>query len=256
MKPEDSYVLGRDASDSIRLDAQHLLWRMHLGYLLHPGIPITRGMKIAERGTGTGTWLFDASRSLPSDVVLHGYDILGNQFPAKELWPENISLGLLDSLIDPPAAFADQYDVVHLRMWASNLKENNTTPLLQPIMLLLNADLVHQVVGGQGAQDFEGTINAIFEKAGLKYDWVSELSTRLPQQGFEVIKTANTGFQHDLIQLCTSTYLMATLEILRGINLNTGLSITKHEDALKELLKNCRGGFVYNWGAVTVLGRK
>jgi len=54
VKQEDSYVLGRDVSDSIRLDAQHLLWRMHLGYLLHPDIPITKGMKIAELGTGTG----------------------------------------------------------------------------------------------------------------------------------------------------------------------------------------------------------
>jgi len=36
------------------LDAQHLLWRMYLGHILHPKIPITEGMKIAELGTGNG----------------------------------------------------------------------------------------------------------------------------------------------------------------------------------------------------------
>lgn len=36
-----------------RLDAQHLLWKLHKGYELHPAIPITMDMKIAELGTGT-----------------------------------------------------------------------------------------------------------------------------------------------------------------------------------------------------------
>jgi hypothetical protein len=30
-------------------------------------------------------WLFDAARNLPPTVELHGYDICGGQFPAKEL---------------------------------------------------------------------------------------------------------------------------------------------------------------------------
>lgn len=54
----------------IRLDAQHLLWRMHLGYILHPQIPITKGMKIAELGTGTGYALTPAS-PLPSFYSVH-----------------------------------------------------------------------------------------------------------------------------------------------------------------------------------------
>lgn len=68
----DDYVLGRDISDSIRygdsswpkqyreklilhrLDAQHLLWKLHNRYTLHPAIPKSDHMKIAEVGTGTG----------------------------------------------------------------------------------------------------------------------------------------------------------------------------------------------------------
>lgn len=37
-----------------RLDAQHLLWKLYNGYTLHPDIPVTDDMKIAEMGTGTG----------------------------------------------------------------------------------------------------------------------------------------------------------------------------------------------------------
>jgi hypothetical protein len=37
-----------------RLDAQHLLWRLHTGYTIHPDIAIKQDMRVAELGTGTG----------------------------------------------------------------------------------------------------------------------------------------------------------------------------------------------------------
>lgn len=131
---------------------------MYLGYTLHPKIPITAEMKIAELGTGTGyasppprplssnreltlylrIWLFDASRSLPHTVDLHGYDISDGQFPPREFWPWNVRLGVLDSLTSPPPALLNLYDVVHVRMWASNLKNNDIGPLVQHIKLLLS----------------------------------------------------------------------------------------------------------------------
>jgi hypothetical protein len=83
-------------------------------------------------------WLFDASRVLPSNMELHGYDLSNNQFPPKHLWPENVTLGILDSLTDPPSHLIGQYDVVHLRMWASNLKGNDTAPVLEHVRKLLS----------------------------------------------------------------------------------------------------------------------
>ncbi|RSL63004.1 hypothetical protein CEP53_004597, partial [Fusarium sp. AF-6] len=71
---DDDYVLGRDISDSIRhgcslLDAQHLLWKLHNRYTLHPAIPKSDHMKIAEVGTGTGIWLFDLAQDLPHQAA-------------------------------------------------------------------------------------------------------------------------------------------------------------------------------------------
>lgn len=44
-----------EATNAIpRLEAQHLLFKMHNGYALNPKIPISSDMRIAEIGTGTG----------------------------------------------------------------------------------------------------------------------------------------------------------------------------------------------------------
>lgn len=46
-------------------------------------------------------------------------------------------LGLLDSLVDPPSSLYGQYDVVHLRMWASNLRGDDISLLSRHVKHLL-----------------------------------------------------------------------------------------------------------------------
>ncbi|KAJ5345235.1 hypothetical protein N7452_003239 [Penicillium brevicompactum] len=258
------YVLGRDISGSIRLDAQHLLWKLHKGYELHPAIPITKDMKIADLGTGTAIWILDLARQVPSSVQLHGFDISGDQFPLKELWPQNVTLGLLNSFSEPPEAFSGQYDVVHLRMWASNLRESDTSSLVNHVKNLLSmffspfffffswfvwlhynadnlgnlltgpggylqwedADLVHQRVQGVTGLAFEQRMNHIFKRAGIDYSWVSDLPNRLHQDGFTVHDADSCCFEPHLMQLCTNTYLMAIQEILHGIKRAYSESLT------------------------------
>ncbi len=248
----DRYSLGRDVSDSIRsvssqmlssfncylqdirLDAQHLLWRMHLGYILHPQIPITKGMKTAELGTGTGyaftptsslpnfptrsitrlywlalhrVWILDAATCLPSTVELHGYDISNYQYPSRKFWPRNFRLGVLDSLTDPPPQLVGQYDVVHLRMWASNLKGNDTSPVMEHVKKLLSkwvsgwddclcrsclitsiepggyvqwedADLVNQAVSGEEAEKLLRWWKRFSRKLGFNTSELSHSSNR------------------------------------------------------------------------------
>jgi hypothetical protein len=93
------------------------------------------------------------------------------------------------------------------------------------------------------------------------FRWVADLPNRLPSHGFEVIHAGNKKFHHDLIQLCTNTYLMAIVEILRGIERNSvasdsNISVGMHEEALSKLLQNTKHGVVYNWIPTTVLGHK
>ncbi|KAJ5350000.1 hypothetical protein N7541_007727 [Penicillium brevicompactum] len=251
------YVLGRDISGSIRLDAQHLLWKLHKGYELHPAIPITKDMKIADLGTGTAIWILDLARQVPSSVQLHGFDISGDQFPLKELWPQN-----------PPEAFSGQYDVVHLRMWASNLRESDTSSLVNHVKNLLkpggylqweDADLVHQRVQGATGLEFEQSMNHIFERAGIDYSWVSDLPNRLHQDGFTVHDADSCCFEPHLMQLCTNTYLMAIQEILHGIKRAYPESltrfITEQERLLSDMTRKKAEGIIYNWSPVSVLAQ-
>ncbi|GAB1215640.1 hypothetical protein ATERTT37_004832 [Aspergillus terreus] len=136
-------------------------------------------MKIAEVGCGTARmWLFDVARQLPPTVQLHGFDISNSQFPPKELWPKNVTLGLLDSLVDPPTSLAGQYDVVHLRMWAGNLSGSDASSLILHVKRLLkpggyiqweDADVVHQFVKGVKAEEFERRMDELFKSLSLDY---------------------------------------------------------------------------------------
>ncbi|RSL47471.1 hypothetical protein CEP54_013385 [Fusarium duplospermum] len=166
---EDDYILGRDIADSIRhglFDAQHLLWKLHNRYTLHPAIP--------------NIWLFDLAQDLPDTVYLHGYDISPHQFLSQQLWPSNVKLRLMDSLRDPPEALHGRYDVVHLRMWASNLRTKDVRLVIRSVSKLLNlepggyiqweeANLLNQDVRSVAGKSFEAQVNKLFISSGLDY---------------------------------------------------------------------------------------
>ncbi|KAJ5247891.1 hypothetical protein N7468_002874 [Penicillium chermesinum] len=267
MPQEDDYVLGRGIVQSVRsvyscqslpisnagasvkksnktrLDAQHLLWKLHRGYELHPLIPIKDDMKIAELGTGTAVWIFDLARQLPPTVQLQGFDISNRQFPVRDTWPQNVTLGTLDSLVDPPASLCGQFDVVHLRMWASNLRQHDTSALIgHPGGYLQweDADLVNQHIQGQDAERFEQQLNEVFRKK------------------FDVLEAEKSRFRPELAQLCTNTYLMALLEILQGIKRilahDSLLSIVEQELALHRLSSN-NTEVIYNWSPLAILAQ-
>lgn len=139
------------------------------------------------------------AQQLPTTAKLHGYDISDRQFPHHGLLPENVTLGLLNSLEDLPLSLHDQYDVVHLRMWSSNLRARNVQFLLQNIEKMLSkycprsdcfytlglpstepggfiqweeADLMHQVVKTDMAVTFEARINDLFRQAEIDYRYL------------------------------------------------------------------------------------
>ncbi|KAK8007317.1 Secreted hydrolase-like protein [Apiospora arundinis] len=271
MEPTDSstdYVLGRDPNASIRLDAQHLLWRMHRGHILDPMIQVREDMAIAELGCGTGCWLFDLAQQLPISVQLHGYDISDEQFPAADLWPHNVELGVLDSLADPPAFLKAKYDVIHLRMWASNVGTSDSRDLIRHASKLLKpggyiqweeADLIHQVVSPGIAKEIEHGLTNFFKLVGLDYSWAHKLPATLESEGLAVLHYGKDAFQGYSTYLCTTTYLAALLEIITGIVRSGRTSRTvadPHMTAVEELLKRRTGAIVYNWGPLSILAKK
>ncbi|RDA85562.1 hypothetical protein CP532_3322 [Ophiocordyceps camponoti-leonardi (nom. inval.)] len=269
MSHADDYVLGRGLPDSIRLDAQHLLWTMHLDHVLHPDIPLRENMKIADVGCGSAIWLLDLSRCLPRSAQLHGYDISDSLFPPRSSWPENMSLTLLDALEDPPESLVGQYDVVHLRMWVSNLRQGarNVNTLIRNVKRMLKpdgyvqweeADLKRQVVHPESLKVYETELRAVFQASGIDH---RTLSASLQRKQFSIIKAEHDVFQRITSQLCTKTYLLAIQEILGGIRgMQNGIEdreqlATRGEGALAKLKLEFSKGLVYNWGPVSILAQ-
>ncbi|KAL1845906.1 hypothetical protein Plec18170_009507 [Paecilomyces lecythidis] len=110
---------------------------MQLGYVLSPHVPVVDGMRIAEIGAGTGIWLLDLARTLPTSIRLDGFDISDTQFPNKKYWAENLNFGILDAFSPVPEHLAGAFDVVHLRYWLGIVKGNNYSPLIKHVSTLL-----------------------------------------------------------------------------------------------------------------------
>ncbi|MCJ1376899.1 hypothetical protein MMC20_008144 [Loxospora ochrophaea] len=138
LQPEvDIYALKRDFSASTRLSAQFYLWKETLQYNLHPSIPITDNIRIADVATGNGVWLLDLARSLPPTVQLDGFDISLDQCPPEPWLPRNIQLHTWDVFTDPPPKFVGAFDVVHVRLITLVIKDNNPCRVISNLCKLL-----------------------------------------------------------------------------------------------------------------------
>ncbi|KAE8389726.1 hypothetical protein BDV23DRAFT_172905 [Aspergillus alliaceus] len=228
MADTDGYILGRSVSESVRLHAQHLLWKLRNGYELNPQIPITDATKIAELGTRTAIWMNDLAQQLPATDQLHGFDISDSQDPPKDRLPPNVAIWLLDSTEDPPSPLIGRDDVVHLRMWESNLPNGDTGPVIRHAKKLLkprgciqweDADLMHQLAEGLPVIEFEvkNEKTRADNEGAIYSSWVSDLPNRLKNEGFHFLEIRNGNFAPYLTQLCTNTYLLGLQELFQGI---------------------------------------
>ncbi|OQO12489.1 hypothetical protein B0A48_03131 [Cryoendolithus antarcticus] len=140
--PTDAYKLPRDASESQRLDAQHVALRTNVGFLLHPcivdALPKVGPVKIADLGTGTGAWLLELAEEMKDARITYtGLDISDAQFPAAP--PSGVSFKTYDMLSPVPAQFLSAFDVVHVRFLVLGLPSGtwpqalaNLTSMLKP----------------------------------------------------------------------------------------------------------------------------
>ncbi|KIM93553.1 hypothetical protein OIDMADRAFT_61482 [Oidiodendron maius Zn] len=266
----EDYVLGRDMHGSVRLDAQHLLWKIHNGYALNPKIAISPGMKIAEIGTGTALWLLDIADHLPSTIELHGYDVSDGQFPPQTSLPRNVSLGILDAFGDVPPHLVGKYDVIHLRFWCCVVRGNDPSRLIRHAVTLLkprgylqweDAHLGRNITKGIMAEEFGSVAQEFFRASDINYNWLGKLDKHVTVEGLEVIDYEIGTFRPTLVPLCTSTYLTGHFELFQAVPKlkEEGYSIPNKkecENLLVALFSETKKGEVYHWPPVTLLARK
>ena len=82
-------------------------------------------------------WLIDVNRQLPS-ARLDGFDVSADQYPPKEWLPANLSLKTLDVHKPVPEELKGKYDIVHVRLFLTVVKNDNPLPILENLMEMLS----------------------------------------------------------------------------------------------------------------------
>lgn len=83
-------------------------------------------------------WLVELAQESPQTWQLEGYDVNANHLPATEYLPRNVTMRILDIFDDIPDELVEKFDVVHVRVFAAIIKNNDPNPFLKNIMRLLS----------------------------------------------------------------------------------------------------------------------
>ncbi|MCJ1395623.1 hypothetical protein MMC18_008509 [Xylographa bjoerkii] len=187
----------------IRLNAQHFLWTRQLRFHIHPdiGLPKDQDLRIADVGTGTGAWLFEVAGERPSSTRFDGFDISPAQFLDEKDLPANISLKLLDiGSGELPDSVVGKYDLVHIRLFAFAIRNNDPTPILRNLVRMLKpggwlqwSEADSTAMKSRHLQLAESTTTQeMMSKFFLWTDryyprsWVPDLAQKFTEQGLEM----------------------------------------------------------------------
>lgn len=170
---KSAYVLERGYSATTRLNSQYLLWKMELGWSLHPTLcaptvdspptsstsqegdtptatdptrsqsPIAAGaestsssFRIADLATGTAIWPLDIAQSFPR-AQIDAFDIDLQQCPPAQWLPPNVTLREWDIFSGLPLELENMYDVVHIRLLLLVIPDNDPRPVLRHALRML-----------------------------------------------------------------------------------------------------------------------
>ena len=61
------------------------------------------------------------------------------QYPPKEWLPSNVTMRALDAFSEVPDDLVGIYDIVHLRLFACVIKDNNPEPVLANVIRMLSS---------------------------------------------------------------------------------------------------------------------
>ncbi|KAL8654746.1 MAG: hypothetical protein Q9226_003310, partial [Calogaya cf. arnoldii] len=166
---ESSYILSRSYGATTRLNSQHLLWKLELGWCLHPAlqalistaVPIVTALpqvsaptvtsstqqlnplaahpdtfRIADLATGTAIWAIDISQDFPL-AQIDCFDIDLQQCPPPPWLPHNVKAHQWDIYTDLTPELEGLYDVVHIRLLLLVIRDNDPRPILKSALRML-----------------------------------------------------------------------------------------------------------------------
>jgi SAM-dependent methyltransferase len=232
---EHSYLLSRGFSANSRTTLQHYLYKDGLNYLLHPSIPTEKDdLRVAEIGVGTGIWLIELSRALSLSAQLDGLDINFTQCPPKEWLSPNISWITHDIFAEPPVELHEKYDVIHIQLFITILRDGNPIPMLQNLMKMLKPggyiqwgewdfttwEIMRTSSAPSHANDELTQIRESISMLGgtktgpgfISISWIARLKDTFRENGLEKVLVDRHKFDKPIATLLLDTWIMAAEE--------------------------------------------
>lgn len=83
-------------------------------------------------------WMTELARALPASAELDGLDIDFSQCPPKEWLSPNIAWITHDIFSEPPAELHEKYDIIHVQLFITILRDGNPVPMLKNLMKMLS----------------------------------------------------------------------------------------------------------------------
>ncbi|KAF1992984.1 S-adenosyl-L-methionine-dependent methyltransferase [Amniculicola lignicola CBS 123094] len=276
---QNSYLLSRGFSANARTTLQHYLYKDSLKYLLHPSIPIDgEDLKVAEIGVGTCIWLIELARELPSLVQLDGIDINFTQCPPKEWLPSNIRWVLHNIFSEPPEELHEKYDVIHVQLFITILRDGNPVPMLKNLMKMLKPGgyiqwgewdfTTWEVMRTPAApsqenneleriREYTSTLGGTKSGPGfIGISWIANLHETFKEHGLQNVTVDRRSFAKEITPLLLDTWMIAAEEIaVNVLDKSGGGRGDVMRGFLEEVGKN-RQNTSFNLDRVVTIGQK
>lgn len=225
-------------------------------------------LKIADIGTGTGIWLTDLSRRLPSSVALDGLDISFDAAPPPQWLPANVTLRHWDIKQSVPKDLVEKYDIINLRNFAFVLQDSDISGVLESIFQMLKPggyiqwaepDVASFRLEKTNEDNKDVALKQLLQlsqkqDSRLKPTWVPKLPAQFLEAGLKDIKS-DVRDSPPHLALAIHECNLTIHELLARKFQNTGL-IAELQKLMPEVLKETRNGCYYAFTRWTVIGTK
>lgn len=225
------YILSRSRPHAAasRLNLQSYLWHSALGYTIHPSIlpSLPPSATIADVACGSGLWLIDVSRQLPS-AQLHGFDLDMRQAPHAKWLPSNIEIRYWNILDAVPEELVGKYDYVHTRLLVLVVENKDPRPIIRNLFKMLKPgghlqwdelDTVHISIKKVLPTLATPALDALasWSAAGGRHDWTVELPKFLAEEGFADAGIEFVGEGTELARPFNEQHLLTAEEFAEGL---------------------------------------
>ncbi|CAH0026872.1 unnamed protein product [Clonostachys rhizophaga] len=269
MASAPDYVFTRDYLDNNRINLQHHIWVSIFGYHTHPSIPTDDAkLKIADVGTGTGTWLTDLSSRLPSTVELDGLDISFHATPPVEWLPPNITLRHWNIKDEVPEELVGYYDIVHIRNFLFVLLDSETPQVLNNLVRLIKPggylqwgepDMLSWRIDTTQAGNSISALKQLMQLSQpqdqrLSPTWVPQLPKLFGEAGLVVVETdVKEAAPAMALQMHECALMIHELVARKSDNARVAQQL---QELMPKVAEETRAGACWAFTRWTVVGRK